>query len=533
MSDKAYNLLDEQFIRCCCNDGGVKMHSLKSIFEDSHSVIEIICKNEWERISLLRLMQSVLYCSSLFLTLKDCKTLWKQTKFNDQDVKKIHNYLESCREKFYLIHPKYPFLQTSEDMDEKTISHIYCLGYEGESSMPFFNHTTNNSGPIDAIDTVVQLISMQFIVPAGGRGYITSELSGKNIYLIGGNNLFEIISLNTIPYKTFAASFGEDTVDLSDDLPSWESEEKSIAKKIGPINYMTTTHRKIKLIPDGGDTLKFKKMYFSAKNRTEIGYKQYEDTIIEPLFCYSRKLVTDKKVDKKISKWIPFNVDKNKYRKQLSWINCHSLINYKNQDIKCPKNIKHATELLKNSCSFSYPIEVSISGVKSASIRYIYRSKLPIELTSNFSLEDNMEIFSDEIRCLCDEFIKEEKSLKKVINDNFDFVQGKKKEKNDKKSSNSTVTEKYLFSYWSNVSQKFKNIMVKDIEKSILLKKITECREKNIKICHGISDRILKSIRKDVGKRYLENWVKASNSLKKKRNYKKGVVKNERNKTKK
>jgi CRISPR system Cascade subunit CasA len=119
---KEFNLIEEPWIRVVGHDAKTKELSLIEVFRQAHEVKALGNELPTLDFAILRLLLAVLHAvfsvsdvngvHSELKTQKDAlkrwESIWQCEKFPDE---LITRYLNTWRERFYLIHPERPFYQ--------------------------------------------------------------------------------------------------------------------------------------------------------------------------------------------------------------------------------------------------------------------------------------------------------------------------------------------------------------------------------------------------------------------------------------
>ena len=125
MEEKAFNLLDEKWIRVMTPDCTVREVSLKEALEQAHTFSSLAGELPTQDMAILRVLLAVLHAvfyrfdemgqpralEDIDDALDRWEKLWKLRHFPE---KVIGDYLEKYREHFYLFHPERPFWQVRE-----------------------------------------------------------------------------------------------------------------------------------------------------------------------------------------------------------------------------------------------------------------------------------------------------------------------------------------------------------------------------------------------------------------------------------
>ena len=221
MGDKAFNLLDEGWIFVTYTNGDSDEVSLADVFYRANEIKSLSGELPAQDATILRLLLAVLH--SVFARVDETgephddyedydmlelwKRLWDSGRFPHEV---IGAYLESYRERFWLIHPERPFYQIAGIDKGTRYSASKLIGDLSESSNKkrlFQNRSGTAKDCIEYAQAVRWLIHLNAFddtsskasvrgqnMPSPGAGWL-----GKlGIIYASGNNLFETLMLNFV-----------------------------------------------------------------------------------------------------------------------------------------------------------------------------------------------------------------------------------------------------------------------------------------------------------------------------------------------
>lgn len=258
----SYSLLDEPWIPCLLSDGTVQEFGVKQIFAEASNVRDIVGELPTQTFAIARLLLAVLH-QALGEDL-EMKSDWGRVWREGLPVEAVHDYLESHRDRFDLLHPETPFYQVVGLHTAKNeVKGIAALLLDVPSNFRLF---TGRAG--DSLDELSLAEAARWLIHAhaydvsgihsgmvgdsrvkGGKGYgigtgIAGELGGV---LVEGNNLAETLILNLVPRRGDRAHL---------DVPPWEREPDTAAARLdesvrGTVDLLTWQSRRVRLVHDG------------------------------------------------------------------------------------------------------------------------------------------------------------------------------------------------------------------------------------------------------------------------------------------
>lgn len=144
----------------------------------------------------------------------------KQLFMDGLPAKKITDYLNTWRPRFWLFDEKYPFGQVPSVPDSEAEPWTKLTAeYNATSNKVLFDHTdTTNTEPILPKDAARWIISTLNFSVRGGRGYRPSPSSDGVFCVPVGDDLHHTLLLSLVPYPNRLV--------MEADLPIWEREPK-------------------------------------------------------------------------------------------------------------------------------------------------------------------------------------------------------------------------------------------------------------------------------------------------------------------
>lgn len=279
MSEKEFNLLDENWILAMDEDGRIGGYSLKEIFREAHRLKKLSGELPTQDFAVMRVLIAVLYAVyqrhdadgadaemvDEDVALERWEGLWKKGSF---DFETIARYLETYRDRFFLFHPTRPFYQAPIDKGTDYLS-PKLNGEISESSnkLHLFSSLSgddkNQLGFAEAARWLINLNAYDDTsakpsvrggnMPPCGAGWI-----GKlGPIFIEGNNLFQTILLNLVLVS-------EDGMPFPLGVPTWEpdaaktDERTPIPMPESPVEILTLQSRRLLLNRVGDRVIGFR-----------------------------------------------------------------------------------------------------------------------------------------------------------------------------------------------------------------------------------------------------------------------------------
>jgi len=241
MSEIAFNLLDEPWIRLMGEDCTVQECTLPQALLESHRYRHLAGELPTQDVAILRLLLAVLHTVFYRVdldgeedpieeptqALRRWQQLWRAGCFPEAPIR---NYLNEWKERFWLFHPEHPFFQVPSAAAGTKYTAAKLNGELSESSnkVRLFSvragQDKDGLSYAEAARWLVTLIgfddSSTKVETGTGVGWLGQHI---NLYAMG-ENLFETLMLNLVLLRNGTDVWGENT-------PSWERNDPKAAKK--------------------------------------------------------------------------------------------------------------------------------------------------------------------------------------------------------------------------------------------------------------------------------------------------------------
>lgn len=349
MNEKAFNLMDEPWIRVIDNECRVDEISLIELFQNAQNYKDLCGEIPTQDFALLRLLLAILHTViSRFdvngepspiedeeTALDRWREIWDAGKFPDNV---ISDYLVSQRESFYLFHPERPFYQCEHAKvgTSYTTAKLYGDLSESNNKVRMFSMISGEEKNamtfseaarwliyVNAFDDTsakksAESRTLGLDLPSVGAGWI-----GKlGLLCVSGNNLFETLMLNLI------LVYDENT--YPKEKPIWELEKIRDGERIA----ITAPDNLAQLY-----TLQSRRLYLKREGQKVTGFYllggdffEKENAFIEPMTVWrnsgnkNNNVYVPKRHDISRQFWRDFSAlvvsaDKSHKPGVVSWIN--------------------------------------------------------------------------------------------------------------------------------------------------------------------------------------------------------------------
>jgi len=282
MMEKVFNLLDEKWILATDINGKAGAYSLREVFANAHEIKQLSGEIATQDVAVTRLLLAIMHCiytrTSAYkdarenMQKKKARLIWKnlyeQGKFNHIE---FDSYLESYRERFYLVHPENPFYQVA-GMEKGTLyTASKLLGDLSESSNKTRLFQTKGSQAKTELEFAESARWLLHIIGFDDTSAKPSTRGEKmpsprvgwlgrlGLIYAAGRNLFETLMLNFALYNV-----GHEQPFWEDGWATWEIDVTRSGERIlveQPKNQqqlLTIQSRRILLNPKNGKVVGFK-----------------------------------------------------------------------------------------------------------------------------------------------------------------------------------------------------------------------------------------------------------------------------------
>lgn len=314
----SYNLVDEKWIPCVLN-GNPYECGLYEILVRAHEISEIYDPSPLVTLALHRLLLAILHRNFGPPDPKGWQQLWQAGRW-DREV--LQHYFAKWRHRFDLFDQQRPFYQVPLMQDERShpVTRLFQELSFGHNAT-LFDHSYDSAAPsVPASVAARYLVATQAFAIGFGKSrpfyFKDAPLTRGFCVLVMGNNLFETLLLNMVPYNAngpFPVSGKDEPIWEADQLPQ---PNKSGSPIKGYLDYLTWQSRAIHLFPES--------------NGVSVRYCQFRQNLalpdipyFDPLKCYQK--------DKERG-WKPLSL----HEERAVWRDSHTLLQRSDPNIKRP-----------------------------------------------------------------------------------------------------------------------------------------------------------------------------------------------------
>lgn len=307
MTETAFNLVDEPWVRVLQPDGTAAEVSLRDVLLRAHTFADLGGELPTQNIAVLRLLLAVLH--TVFSRMDETGaqapleepddaierwvSLWSCGALPEEP---IVQYLEQWHERFWLFHPTRPFGQSQTAQQGTQCSAAKLIGELSESGNKlrlFPSRTGEGKTGISYAEAARWLIYLNGFDDAALKPHIPKEQREGKIALawlgqLGfvyakGNNLFETLLLNLVLLRPDHSLWGEN-------CPAWERE--------------TPRSEELRVIPLPDNqaellTLQSRLIWLNREGETVTGYGILCGDSFDPKDTFAEQMTAWKKVEKK------------------------------------------------------------------------------------------------------------------------------------------------------------------------------------------------------------------------------------------
>ena len=281
MSETAFNLADEPWIRVMLPDCTMKEVSMMEALIGAHHYKGLAGEMEAQNVALLRLLIAMVHTVFTRVNLegnddpvedeKTALTRWTALMGNGSFPEQpVRDYLAKWHERFWLLHPEWPFYQVpgAKNGTVNTAAKLNGEVSESNNKARLFSFLTGNGRQTMSyaegarwllfLNGFDDCAAKQKDKSTGSRSMTIAWLGKLGLVTAVGHTLFETILLNMVMLADSTRELWE-----NDDLPVWEldkpcaEERRTIPMPSDLAGLMTLQSRRIMLIPEGDEIQKY------------------------------------------------------------------------------------------------------------------------------------------------------------------------------------------------------------------------------------------------------------------------------------
>jgi CRISPR system Cascade subunit CasA len=270
---KSYNLLDEPWLPVRYADGQVKEVGLLQLFADANRISALAETAPPSLIALYRLLLAITHRAFTHRfgrwAARDMARCYRE----GLPVDAIHKYLEHWRERFYVFHPEWPFMQvaalaTAEETRDKSKSwtQVALASSSGNAPVLFDHAVDTQKSSLPVCQLMRQLLGFLQYTPGGlVKTVRDSDKAGALA------NTAAILPVGELLGQTLCLALHPVKADAEDDVPAWEKPQPDIAAlrceptlATGPNDRYTRLSRAVLLLPDDESSQTVSQLRFAA-----------------------------------------------------------------------------------------------------------------------------------------------------------------------------------------------------------------------------------------------------------------------------
>jgi CRISPR system Cascade subunit CasA len=249
----SFNLIDQRWIPCLMRSGRHAELGLGEVLARAPDVREIFDPSPLVVAGLHRLLLAILHRNFGPADRKEWKALWGQGRW---DEARLEGYFARWHHRFDLFDEQRPFYQVPEMTDAKRhpVQLLTLEAASGNNATLFDHSLADCPDALTPAQAARCLIARQNFSIGFGKSqpfyFQDAPLVRGYSVLVAGNNLFETLALNLIPYNDERPMKRR-----GDDLPAWERDDLPQPDPRGTplrgyLDYLTWQSRRIHLFPD-------------------------------------------------------------------------------------------------------------------------------------------------------------------------------------------------------------------------------------------------------------------------------------------
>jgi CRISPR system Cascade subunit CasA len=280
----SFNLVNECWVPCVRPDGRIEERSLRDALAEAHLYRELGDSSPLVAVAIYRLMLAVLH--RVYGPGEEPERwvdLWRRGHW---DAAALDAYLLSWSARFDLFDAVWPFYQSPyPGAKQKSVISLVSEWASGNNAVLFDHHREEEGvslSPAEAARAVLAAQACGLAALSGFPDKFTDGPSARGItFLLHGDNLFEILMLNLLPYPA------DDIFPMGSevDRPAWELDDPFAPARGMPhgyLDYLTWQNRRIMLSPEEGENgASVRQMTWGPGLRLDAG-------ILDPLKHYRR-----------------------------------------------------------------------------------------------------------------------------------------------------------------------------------------------------------------------------------------------------
>ncbi len=284
MSEHSFNLVGKKWIPCMLPDGTAVELGLLETLTRAHEIREVFDQSPLVTASLHRLLLTILYrVMDGPASVEKWSELWKGERF---DSTLVSSYFSRCYDRFDLFDDTYPFFQVAGlDFPRRTPIRRLPFEFACQNNATLFDHSRDDQPQaIPAATAALWLLANQAFAPTSGKSSTIhskdSPWSRTAVVLLDGDNLFETLMLNLVPFSIVPRELLPPGVPLWERVTQRECAHGAVPE--GYLDYLTMQSRFVRLLPqNSGEDAPTVSECFYAQGRSVA-----EDFRADPFAAY-------------------------------------------------------------------------------------------------------------------------------------------------------------------------------------------------------------------------------------------------------
>ncbi|WP_300268178.1 type I-E CRISPR-associated protein Cse1/CasA [Microbacterium sp.] len=266
-----FHLVDEEWITVRYLDGSSRDISIHTAFHDAAAIREIEGEVPTQSFAILRLLLAILSRAIETDPARASAVEWSDLWADGLPLPSVDTYLDTWRDRFWLLHPERPFFQVADLATAKgefRDTSVLILDLPSNNRL-FTTRSGSDSLALEFGEAARWLVNTQAFDPSGiksgdprdprvkgGKGYPIGVAWSGHLggVMLEGGSLAQTLLLNLVlPSEAYEAGIESNP---ATDIPVWERPDPDTPldrelRPTGPVALQTWQSRRIRLVADG------------------------------------------------------------------------------------------------------------------------------------------------------------------------------------------------------------------------------------------------------------------------------------------